>query len=499
MHRLLSIFVLALCFPLFVFAAEPLADERWFIVNMQGQRAGWMRTKSTTSDTRIDSETEMKLTIKRGAVSIGIRTESAFAETAAGKPISMKSTMQLGAMPTTTEYRFEADGVHVTEIIGKAGKPTDKDVQPMPEGEFLTPAAAERAMVAKIAAGEKEITIRTLQPETALKPINTTHTLLERTTLDVVGKTIPALKWTTTTDAFPGLTSTDYTDERGEPVRTETTIGGIKLEVILADRDLALAKADPPELLVNTLIKPDKAIDNSRTLRRAVYVLESTDDKLPDIISDASQRFERISEKSGRLTVDLDAVAAAPAGEVGDKQFTECSNMVSCADEKVKALATQAIDKAGLGKTAPAAERVEAFRAFVHNYIDKKSLDVGFASAAEVARTRSGDCSEHGVLLCALMRADGIPSRVVSGLVYVDSFAGQDNIFGYHMWAQALVQKDGATKWSDVDAALSPTEPFDATHITLAPTSLADGDMANSLVRLAPLIGTLKIRVEETK
>jgi len=67
------------------------------------------------------------------------------------------------------------------------------------------------------------------------------------------------------------------------------------------------------------------------------------------------------------------------------------------------------------------------------------------------------------------------------------------------MWAQALVQKDGATKWSDVDAALSPTEPFDATHITLAPTSLADGDMANSLVRLAPLIGTLKIRVEETK
>ena len=38
-------------------------------------------------------------------------------------------------------------------------------------------------------------------------------------------------------------------------------------------------------------------------------------------------------------------------------------------------------------------------RKFVGNYVSTKNLNVGFASASEVCRTREGDCSEHGVLL----------------------------------------------------------------------------------------------------
>ena len=41
------------------------------------------------------------------------------------------------------------------------------------------------------------------------------------------------------------------------------------------------------------------------------------------------------------------------------------------------------------------------------------------ATAAEVARSREGDCTEHAVLLAALARARGIPARVAMGLVYV--------------------------------------------------------------------------------
>ena len=39
------------------------------------------------------------------------------------------------------------------------------------------------------------------------------------------------------------------------------------------------------------------------------------------------------------------------------------------------------------------------------------------------ARTRSGDCSEHAVLLTALLRARGIPARVSHGLVYLEQRA----------------------------------------------------------------------------
>jgi hypothetical protein len=51
----------------------------------------------------------------------------------------------------------------------------------------------------------------------------------------------------------------------------------------------------------------------------------------------------------------------------------------------------------------------------------------------------------------------------------------------------------------DLDAALSPDKAFDATHIALATSSLDDDETANSLVQLAPLLGTLKIKVEEAR
>lgn len=499
MRRLLTLVLAVLVLPLSVHADGQGTEERWYIVEMQGQRAGWMHEKATIDPQTVKSESEMHLTIKRGELGITIRVASEFVETGDGKPVRMTSTMQLGAQPVVTEYTFEADGIHVHRPGMKGDKQAGPEIIPLPKDEWMTPRAAERFMARKILDGEKSISVRTIDPLTGPKPITATHTLLERTTLAVIGREVPAIKWKSTTDAYPGLESTDFTDEHGNALRTETSVGGIKLVVLRADKDLALAKVDAPELLVSTLIKPDKPIADARTLRRAVYTIESTDDKLPDLVSEGAQSFERLSEKSGRLTVDLDIVAPAPQAEVEDSRFADCSSMITCGDPKIGVLAKDALAKATLDdKSAPAA-RAEALRAFVHKYINKKSLDVGFASAGEVARTRSGDCSEHAVLLCALLRADKIPSRVVSGIVYVDGFAGQENIFGYHMWAQALLDVDGTKRWIDVDAALSPSQPFDATHIALAPTSLSDDDTTNSLVRLAPLIGTLKIRVEGEK
>ena len=49
----------------------------------------------------------------------------------------------------------------------------------------------------------------------------------------------------------------------------------------------------------------------------------------------------------------------------------------------------------------------------------RRTFSQAFATAAEVAQSREGDCTEHAVLLAALARACGIPSRVAIGLVYV--------------------------------------------------------------------------------
>ena len=121
------------------------------------------------------------------------------------------------------------------------------------------------------------------------------------------------------------------------------------------------------------------------------------------------------------------------------------------------------------------------------------------ASAAETARTRRGDCTEHGVLLAAMLRAAGIPSRVACGLIYVDGFVGSENIFGYHMWAEALLDVHGQPTWVDLDATLGPEAAFDAAHIALTVTALADGQPQDALVTLATIIGRLRIKVESVQ
>ena len=82
-------------------------------------------------------------------------------------------------------------------------------------------------------------------------------------------------------------------------------------------------------------------------------------------------------------------------------------------------------------------------------------------------RRRAGDCTEAAVLLAALGRAAGIPTRVANGLVYSrQRYHGVGNAFMPHSWTLAYV--DGA--WRSFDLAL---DTFDATHIAL---TVGDGD-----------------------
>ncbi|HOV59022.1 MAG TPA: transglutaminase-like domain-containing protein, partial [Rhodanobacteraceae bacterium] len=110
----------------------------------------------------------------------------------------------------------------------------------------------------------------------------------------------------------------------------------------------------------------------------------------------------------------------------------------------------------------------------------------GYASALEVVKTREGDCTEHAVLLAALGRALGIPTRVVDGLAYTGRFGTAERVFVPHAWVQAWV--DG--HWRSYDAALNG---FDAGHIAL---SVGDGDPWRFYAGLSTL-GNLRLQQVE--
>lgn len=70
---------------------------------------------------------------------------------------------------------------------------------------------------------------------------------------------------------------------------------------------------------------------------------------------------------------------------------------------------------------------------FVYEHIKDKNLARGFDVASIVARSRAGDCSEHAVLLTALLRMYGYPARTVLG-IFVSL---QEPVMGYgHAWTE---------------------------------------------------------------
>ena len=107
----------------------------------------------------------------------------------------------------------------------------------------------------------------------------------------------------------------------------------------------------------------------------------------------------------------------------------------------------------------------EAVRAHMNGPIDYRH----YHDAVTALESRSGDCTEFAVLLAAVARARGIPTRIVHGIAYSGRLAERTHVFSPHAWVQAW---DGA-RWTSYDAGFGQ---FDAGHIVLA---IGDGDPAS--------------------
>jgi transglutaminase-like putative cysteine protease len=90
-----------------------------------------------------------------------------------------------------------------------------------------------------------------------------------------------------------------------------------------------------------------------------------------------------------------------------------------------------------------------------------------------------GDCNEHAVLLAALARAASIPTKIETGLVYLNGR------FYYHAWNLVYIGS-----WVTVDALFGQI-PADVTHIRV--TTGTEREQLD----LLGLIGKIRLEVLE--
>ncbi len=106
----------------------------------------------------------------------------------------------------------------------------------------------------------------------------------------------------------------------------------------------------------------------------------------------------------------------------------------------------------------------------VYTGMRKDDLNQVLVPASVAAKSGSGDCTEHAMLLAAVIRANGVPARVAIGLI----LDVEQSRFVFHMWTEAWV----GDHWRPLDSTRKSPIPS-PWRIKLGDTSLAsDSDYA---------------------
>jgi hypothetical protein len=111
---------------------------------------------------------------------------------------------------------------------------------------------------------------------------------------------------------------------------------------------------------------------------------------------------------------------------------------------------------------------------------------IAIAPASEVARNRRGTCFGYSMLLGALTRAAGIPSRLRMGYVYAGG------IWGGHAWIDVRIKG----RWIPLDAALYSPGAADAARFSFFTSALEEGTLAQ-MGSLAQLFGNVDVAIVE--
>ena len=184
--------------------------------------------------------------------------------------------------------------------------------------------------------------------------------------------------------------------------------------------------------------------------------------------------------------------AALTDGEPGppevDAVFLRPNGMVTSEDEEVKRLAKKAV-----GNAADPWEKAVRIEQWVARNMNN-NFTTAFAPASEVARTLSGDCTEHAVLVAAMCRSVGIPSRAAIGMIYMNDDRRRLKGFGFHMWPEVYVNQ----RWVAIDSSWDQTE-VDATHIKLIDTNLEGVSPFEAFLPVLSVQGKLEIEPIETR
>jgi len=440
-------------------ADKARSKTEYMVILVGGKKLGYVENARRVADGKVTTAQRMVLTVKRMGMGLTLKQSETSVETTGGAPLSFASSQDLGIMAQTTEGTVK-DGKAKVKVT--SGQQVREMEIAWPEGALL----AEGLRLLSISKGFSQGTTYSAKAfmPSMLKAFDANTTIGAGKQVDLLGRVVELTEVTTVMEAPTGrIESVGYVNEDGEVLKTVTAMMGMQMEMVACTKEFALMPVDSVDIFDKVLVACPVSLAPVGQAKSVTYRIEPTDGS-----AESAARLTFLDSPSQRVVRDGNSVIVTVrpvAGKGGAfpykgsdpaalKALKATSHLQSDAKEIV-ALASKAV--AGAPDAAGAARKIQDF---FSEYVTNKDLSVGYATALEVAKSRQGDCTEHAALAAAMCRSAGLPAQVVTGLAYVESFAGRRDVFVPHAWFRVLIK--GA--WVDYDAAL---KAFDAGHVAL--------------------------------
>jgi hypothetical protein len=453
----------------------PAAKEDWFVIRIGGSAVGTASERWITGDEDTDFQAQMNLSFTRMGTPLSMTILTEEACDPSGK--FLRSRMQSSVSNITSSAVLDGDSLRYETTTSGS---TRHEV--MPWTKEAVSEKVGRQLVAHWLAGAA--------PETTITVFDISDGDFRASRL-VRGKRLKLPIGKSERDVIPvdefdvgagTPSSTTWYAATGthEAERTLVRQLGVEIEIVhVTSAEMEATPIEPSFDIIKQSMVPCPGFPTPASRQDAVTLVLNFPGTLPpQSMNGPSQR--EVSRSGGAVTLELTR-ATADKQTVPDavrKEFLKPDRFVQSDAPQIKAVA----DSLRAATRSDPWVLARSAAAWVDAHITHKNMEQGYASALDVYKTRTGDCTEHSLLTTAVLRAAGIPARPVVGLAYSE----HDHAFVGHMWVEAYVDQ-----WRTLDALNLNLDPI---RIRVYAPESSEGMGERDLMRAYAMMAGVKVR-----
>jgi hypothetical protein len=431
-------------------AAPAHATDTWMSVMLDGQKVGKVHIQRDVADGKVTTVQSMDMVVTRFKSPMVSTASARMVESPAGSPLAFSASGGNGnqAMSVDAEKHRE----NVFQVASTVAGQSKVVLLNWPEGAVM--AEGQRLAFAShgFVAGTT-YRMRTFEPaRQQVANVDVTVVGDELVDLPLGQERLHHLRQVLADSSGAQWTET-WVDDQGFVRRSVSPMYAYRLEMAACDAACANAPNQDVDVLRAAAAPSPRMIPSLMRFQPIRYVV-SVDGNHPDAFLDTDeQRVRQLSDGLYEIDVGGPRHHSDEPGPTDDDTLP--NPWVQSDAPEIKEAALRIV-----GNASTDAARMRRLRSWMTDNVDQHGLDIAYASALDTLHDLRGDCTEHSVLLAALARSLGIPTRVVTGIVYVDRYGGLNRVFVPHAWVQAWVNG----RWESFDSNLGR---YDMTHLAL--------------------------------